>query len=161
MVAARLGRVSRTRACRAWSRCLVVTPERQYTVASSAEAAPMHSYEMFAEQAADAPLSAYHAAFGAAPAPQPLEQPQPGGQGTQRQVDQRVQELLDVPPPTCCPAWTSCWAALCWPWRGRPGPHEGLGTLRGSRRASAVDISAGCLPNALQLLTAARQKAST
>ena len=77
---------------------LILTPERQFSIASSAEAPPQQSYEMFADQTAKAPLSAYHAAFGTAPAPQPLEsQPRPAEQGTQRQVEQRVQELFDMP----------------------------------------------------------------
>lgn len=79
---------------------LIVTPERQYTAASSADARPMQSYEMFAAQATEAPLSAYNAAFGEGPAAQPLEQPVPAPAAlgtTQRDLNKRVQELFDMP----------------------------------------------------------------
>ena len=75
----------------------MVTPERQYTIAAAADARPLQSYELFTEQAAEAPLSAYHAAFGSAPPPQPLEPAPAQQQGTQRAVDKRVQQLFDVP----------------------------------------------------------------
>ena len=78
---------------------LVVTADRQYSIAAAAEAHPLQSYEMFTEQAADAPLSAYHAAFGAQKPSQPVEAAEPAAElpSTQRQADKQLQELFDVP----------------------------------------------------------------
>ena len=78
---------------------LIVTADRQYSIAAAAEAQPLQSFEMFADQAADAPLSAYHAAFGAHKAAQPVEEGQTGAElaSTQQQADRRLQDLFDTP----------------------------------------------------------------
>ena len=78
---------------------LIVTADRQYSVAAAADSRPLQSYELFREQAADAPLSAYHAAFGTQKPPQPVEAAESAAElpSTQRQADQKLQQLFDMP----------------------------------------------------------------